>query len=180
MIFSVVKALIIYSGISILSSSSANATSPPEILEYYPQCKHTPLDVVTVTRKIKYVNKQITDEALANATQLLMTNLLNMASEIDAQAVLIIAREVDQRQKKINEISVNLKNKSTLDYYYLSFTAQLVATCEPVPGYAKKLTPYNKLGVKQQGIKIGTIKGWEMQIDTNTFANKRQSPTITD
>jgi hypothetical protein len=136
--------------------------------------------VVTVRHKIKYDNKQVTDEVLANATQLLMTKLLTMASEENAQAVLIIDREIDQRQKRMNERSVDLKNKSTLNYYYLSFTAQLITPCEPVQGYAKELTPYNKLGEKQQSIKIGTIKGWEMQINVDTFANRRLSPKITD
>lgn len=179
MLLSIIKALAICSGISLLLSS-ASVASQPEIHEYYPQCEYTHLDVVTVKHKIKYVNKQITDENIANATQLLMTKLLNIAAEKNAQIVLIIDREIDQRQRKINETSVNLKSKSSLNYYYLSFTAQLAAPCEPVTGYAKKLTPYNKLGVKQQGIKIGTIKGWEMQINLNTPANQRQSPMITD
>jgi hypothetical protein len=127
------------------------------------------LDVVTVRQEIKYAKQPIAKKNLADATQFLMTKLLKTASKKNAQAVLIIDREIIERSKR-----------TTSDYYYLSFTAELITPCEPLPGYTKRLTPYNILGEQQQSIELGTIKGLEIQINLDMFANKRQSPTITD
>jgi hypothetical protein len=165
MMYSLIKVVAIYSGISILLLSPASAIAQPEVQEYYPQCDYKPLDVAKVKRRVKYVNSQITDKKVANATQFLIKKLLRIASDQKAQAVLLIDREIDDKNA---------------DYFYLSFTAQLVTLCEPVQGYAKKLTPYNKFGVEQHRLNIGVVKGWEKQINVNVFANQRQSPTITN
>ncbi len=178
--YSVIKALGLYVGLSILLLSPASAASQPEIHDYYPQCEYTPLDVVTVKRRVKYVNGQVTNIKVANATQLLINKLLGIASDKKAQAILLIDRKIGDRNNTHDEKSTDYKRKSTLDYFYLSFTAQLVTLCEPVPGFAKKLTPYNKFGIKQHRLNLGVVKGWEKQISLNIFSNQRQSPTITD
>ena len=61
MMYSLIKAVAIYSGILIILLSPASAIAQPEIQEYYPQCDYKPLDVATVKRRVKYVNSQVTD-----------------------------------------------------------------------------------------------------------------------
>jgi hypothetical protein len=104
--YSLIKVVAIYSGISILLLSTASAIAQPEVQEYYPQCDYKPLDVATVKRRVKYVNSQITDKKMANATQFLIKKLLRIASDKKAQAVLLIDREIDDKN---------------VNYFYLSF-----------------------------------------------------------
>jgi hypothetical protein len=51
--------------------SAARAIAHPAVHEYYPQCDYSPLDVVTVKRRVRYVNSQVTDK---NAQAILRIN----------------------------------------------------------------------------------------------------------
>jgi hypothetical protein len=110
----------------------------------------------------------------------LIQKLIGIASKKNAQGILLIDRETDKRNSENNEKSTDYKRNSAFKYLNLSFTAELITLCEPVPGYAKKSTPYNKLGVKQHKLNIGVVKGWEKKINMDIFTYQRLTPTITD
>jgi hypothetical protein len=62
--------------------------------------------------------------------------------------------------KNNDEKSTSFKGQLNSDYVYLSFTAQLITLCEPPSWLCKKLTHYDKFGVKQHELNIGVAKGW--------------------
>jgi hypothetical protein len=82
------------------------------------------------------------------------------------------------KTKNNDEKSTSFKGQLNSDYVYLFFTARLITFCEPLLGYIKKLTHYNKFAVKQHELSIGVAKGWGNQINVTFLALNVRVPVL--
>lgn len=119
----------------------------PAILDFYPNCSYQVID--------NFVVKVKTENPFADKTRLtLLTKLRRKAKSLDADNILLIDKKV-------------IKVKNTETYYGLdsakvskfvvSYTAELISTCESESHISQKATPYNHQGHQVKKGKVTSI-----------------------
>lgn len=150
----------------LLLSASAGAQVP--LLNTFPQCDYQVLDTVIETRKFTHESTFALQNELPKTFALMVEKFRQRASEVDAEAIILIDRELfANKQKKGSKIRQSTSR--------ISYTAELIKLCTENSDVAMRITPFNRNGEPQKQIKLGGTLQIEHQFVIGLPGNKKRS-----
>ena len=126
----------------------ASEKEPVPVLDFYPACDYQVFENVKVRRSVRSKNGLVVIEVQREKAKEIVEQIAAMASEKNADAIILTAREFKSPAKRGHA-------KLASSHFELSYTADLIDGCQSPLILTSKLTPYNHNGDKQ--VDLGTL-----------------------
>lgn len=158
-VFNKIVCFTVFSMSSIFSISSIAQAAEVPVLEYFPQCNYQILDKRAYKYKVEKTNDSnvLTQENLSKAMQILIGRMRSHAEELNADAILLVDREIEGVEEKT-------WTKNQDEHVLVTYMAEIIKQCDNNSDTSRKPTPYDKFGAPQKEITLGKVGGWQQQI----------------